>query len=54
MQFTNYDVDTLEMLLQAATTGTTVFGVDYPDKETCELWGLNPDYSDEEKKENDN
>lgn len=33
-------VDLLEMLLQAAETGTEVLGVDYPSKKACKLWGL--------------
>ena len=33
-------VDLLEMLLQAAETGTEVLGVDYPNAKACKLWGL--------------
>lgn len=34
------NVDLLEMLLQAAETGTEVLGVDYPNAKACKLWGL--------------
>lgn len=35
-----YDVDLLEMLIEAAETGTEVLGVDYPNAKACKLWGI--------------
>lgn len=35
-----FDVDLLEMLLEAAETGTEVLCVDYPSTKMCKLWGI--------------